>query len=162
MKFGKIFWKKGGAEVIGFISATPLIILSFALLVSVIQLGSIKEQLEYITYQSCRRAIVVSDDDDDGDYLAEANAAAEEYALEKISLIKKADLDSLVVNVELVEDEDEEDPEWLKGNYARCTISVEVEAPLAIMSGVKTSSIVMMIERPASADGDYPWFSVLN
>lgn len=48
---------------------------------------------------------------------------------------------------------------WEKGNYVQCTVSVKIESVTPFLSGTKSASIVMMIEKPASEGSNYPWFN---
>ena len=57
----KKFWKKGSGEIIGFLSVLPVIIFLLVMLISIAQMGSIKERMEYTTYVAGRAAVVQKD-----------------------------------------------------------------------------------------------------
>lgn len=157
----RINWKKGGAEVVGFLCIVPIVIFMFAILITTIQLGKLKERLEYTAYRACRQAVVCKDINKNGDCLDDAEIIAKNIAM--LELERSPDVFNFgSVSTELAllsaEDEDEDDIKWEKGRYVRCTVSVDATTPVAFMSGTKYASIIMMIEAPASEGGDYPWF----
>ena len=59
--FKKSFWIRGSGEIIGFLSILPVIVLLLVMLISIAQMGSIKERLEYTTYVAGRAAVVSKD-----------------------------------------------------------------------------------------------------
>ena len=54
----KTYWQRGGGDIVGFLCTLPCIIFMLVLLISIIQIGSIKERLEYTAYLACRKAVV--------------------------------------------------------------------------------------------------------
>ena len=169
----KSYLEKGSGEVIGFLCILPIIIFMLVILVSVVQLGSIKERLEYTAYVACRKAIVVSDENKNNDYLDDALEAAQKAAeADLVPSGEKFVPGSVKVDLELVQKKDTanktkkkgskdskaEKLTWEKGNYVQCTVSVEVKSLTPFLSGKKSASIVMMIEKPVSEGDSYPWF----
>ncbi len=183
----KQFWRQGSGEIIGFLCVLPVIIFMLAMFVSVVQIGTLEEQLEYVVYNACRQAVVVHDENDDGDYFDDAETLIEDYVKTELGDVKKIDftkedtVDLAIVNADgedastsskkssssktsssktssKKDSSGSDENEWVKGAYLRCTVSAYIEAPLEFMSGTKYSTIVMMIERPATEGGDYPWF----
>ena len=70
---------------------------------------------------------------------------------------------SVKVKLELVENKNAGSSnnsklKWEKGNYVQCTVSVKIKAVTPFLSGRRSASIVMMIEKPAAEGSDYPWF----
>ena len=55
----KEYWEKGSGDIVGFLCTLPCIIIMLVLIVSIIQIGSIKERLEYTAYLACRQAVVI-------------------------------------------------------------------------------------------------------
>ena len=178
----KSFWQCGSGDIVGFLCTLPCIILMLVLLVSIIQLGSIKERLEYTAYLSCRQAVVATDKNGNGSCMDEAKDIAEKIAVEDLKKSKLKYVDgSVKVRLNLVQQREREsgyldtvsEPEdtsvnlgketsslkWEKGNYVQCTVSVKTESVTLFLSGTKSASIVMMIEKPASEGSNYPWFN---
>lgn len=157
-----INWKKGGGEVIGFLCIVPIVIFMFSVLITTLQVGKLKERLEYVAYKACRQAVVCKDRNKDGDYMDDALEAAQDVTELEFERRSPDAFDNGTYTTELTllsaEGEDEEDVVWEKGRYVKCTISVDATTPLAFMSGTKYASIVMMIESPANEGGEYPWF----
>ena len=46
----KIFFEKGSGDIVGFLAMLPVTIFMLVILISMVQLGSIKESLEYTAY----------------------------------------------------------------------------------------------------------------
>lgn len=159
----KKFLKQGSGEILGFLWVSPCIIFILVLLVSVVQLGSIKERLEYTAYLACRQAVVASDTDKDKDYLDDAKKAAKKTAEEDLAKSGlKYEAGSVKVKLKIVgTDKSEKGGKWEKGNYVQCTVSVKVKAVTPFLSGRKSANIVMMIEKPASEGNSYPWLENL-
>ena len=177
--FKKSFWQRGSGDIVGFLCTLPCIILMLVLLVSIIQLGSIKERLEYTAYLACRQAVVATDKNGNGSCMDEAKDIAEKIAVEDLKKSKLKYVDgSVKVRLNLVQQRESghldtvSEPEdtsvnsgketsslkWEKGNYVQCTVSVKIESVTPFLSGTRSASIVMMIEKPASEGSNYPWF----
>lgn len=153
----------------------PTLVFILALIIAVIQVGLVKERLEYTAYLACREAVTCG---------AKNISDAEEFAFTKAQqdlLFKAAkngqikfDINSLEVKLSYADEEESartttgkrsskkknkaEEEKWTKGNYIRCRVSVNVKPALVFMQGVRSATIVMMIEYPASVGEDYPWF----
>lgn len=175
----KSFWQRGSGDIVGFLCTLPCIILMLVLLVSIIQLGSIKERLEYTAYLACRQAVVATDKNGNGSCMDEAKDIAEKIAVEDLKKSKLKYVDgSVKVRLNLVQQRESgyldtvSEPEdtsvnsgketsslkWEKGNNVQCTVSVKIESVTPFLSGTRSASIVMMIEKPASEGSNYPWF----
>lgn len=153
----RVFWRKGGAEIIGFLCTLPSLLFFLMIIITVMQHGTIKERLEFTAYKACRAAIVC-------DNYEEAVTAAKETATNDL-LMSSEKFDSDSISVELFytdgteEDSKEFDKKWKKGEYITCSVSVDIKTPSAILDNRRNSTIVMMIEMPANENGNYPWFS---
>ena len=77
----KSFWQRGSGDIVGFLCTLPCIIFMMVLLVSIIQLGSIKERLEYTAYLACRQAVVATDKNGNGSCMDEAKKIAKKTAV---------------------------------------------------------------------------------
>lgn len=164
----KEYWEKGSGDIVGFLCTLPCIIIMLVLIVSIIQIGSIKERLEYTAYLACRQAVVAPDRNNNGSCADDAKKIATQTAMDDL---EKSQLKfvpgSIKVKLELVENEDDHSKssvskksniKWEKGSYARCTVSVKIKSVTPFLSGIRSASIVMMIEKPATEGSDYPWF----
>lgn len=142
MRKGK-FWKRGSAESFAFICLAPVIIILFALLVSVVQAGSFKEKLEYTTYVAARAA-VVSDSKD----IKEAQKAAKQAAEADLASYG-ADFTDLKVKLSYVYGS-----VWKKGNYVKCEVSVKFHGLTTLVNSRKKFSLVMAIEKTENSVED--------
>lgn len=179
----KKYWKNGSGDIVGFLCTLPCIIIMFVFIVSIIQIGSIKERLEYTAYLACRQAVVAPDRNNNGSCEDDAKKIATQTAMDDLEKSKlKFVSGSIKVKLELVDDEKDaseadydEIPienvlsgkagnsknnkmKWEKGNYVCCTVSVKIKSVTPFLSGIRSASIVMMIEKPATEGSDYPWF----
>ena len=75
------FWKKGSGELLGFICITPILCSLLILLVSIVQIGTIKEKLEYTTYIACRAAVVAEN-------YSDAHKAANQAATQDLQSVQ--------------------------------------------------------------------------
>ena len=135
----KINWKKGGGEIIGFGIVMPMLIVLFCGIISSAQLSMANETLQYSAYSSCRAAVVSSD-------LDIATDRAKTIAKETISKNGSIDINTLDVKLTLMD----ASKGWVKGNFVQCDITVYVDTMMPFTSRDRTSSIIMMIERPAN------------
>lgn len=152
-KLGK-FLKKGSGEVIGFICTLPILLFLMALLVGIVQIGTLKERMEYATYMACRAA-VVSDDYDaataNAQLIAEQNLAsfagiASEIKVE-LAVITEDSAGSSDPKASIPKGKTQKEKVWTKGNMCRCTLTLEVDSVTELLSGKKTCMLSMMIER---------------
>lgn len=135
----KINWKKGGGEILGFGIVMPMLVILFCGIISSAQLAMANETLQYAAYSSCRAAVVSSTQDI-------ALERAETVAREIISQSSVADIDTLDVKLTLMDST----MDWKKGSFVRCDITVYIDTMMPFTSRNRTSSIIMMIERPAN------------
>lgn len=177
----KSFWQRGSGDIVGFLCTLPCIIFMMVLLVSIIQLGSIKERLEYTAYLACRQAVVATDKNGNGSCMDEAKKIAKKTAVAdlkksklkyvngsvkvKLALVQhgsesSGDFDTVTGSEDALKNTGKETSslKWEKGNYVQCTVSVKIKSVTPFLSGTRSASIVMMIEKPASEGSDYPWF----
>lgn len=84
----KIFFEKGSGDIVGFLAMLPVTIFMLVILISMVQLGSIKERLEYTAYLACRKAVVASDTDQDGKYIDDAKKIALQTARDDLAKSK--------------------------------------------------------------------------
>ena len=149
--FTKEFWKQGSGEIIGFMYTLPVLLVLLVMLIGIIQVGALKERLEYTAYVGCRAAVVSKDYD-----MALKNAKETiKNDLESASIHYEPG--SLEVDLKLITEtsDKKKKKEWSKGSYLQCTVKVKVRTVTPFISGFKTSKIVMMIERPVDEMG---WF----
>ena len=119
------FWKKGSGEVFGFLCVSPIMVILLMLLVSIVQMTSLKQKLEYTAYVACRAAVV-------SETLSKAKQAAKvklEYPTGSAT-------------------------RWEKGNYIQCTVAVKANpAGIGLDLGRVKSRIIMAIEKPDESQG---------
>lgn len=148
----KDFWRKGSGEVMGFLFVLPVILTLFLILVSIVQLGSIKEKMEYATYAACRAA-VTSKDFDSAQNAAYSAAEADLLNYSETFFPNTLEVKLTVINGEtskpVLTDREARDS-WKKGSYATCTITIKVKTLINMFQGKRTSSLTMMIESPVS------------
>lgn len=168
--FKRTYWKKGSGDIVGFLCTLPCIITMLVLLISIIQIGSIKERLEYTAYLACRQAVVAPDRNNNGSCMDDAKKIAVQTAMDDL---EKSNLKfvpgSIKVTLTLVDGDTTSksarkniskkgELKWEKGNYVECTVAVKIKAITPFLSGTRSASIVMMVEKPATEGTDYPWF----
>lgn len=136
---GKILWRMGGGELIGFGIVMPMLVFMFCCIISAAQVSMATETLQYVAYSSCRSAVVSTNK-------ATAESRAKTVALEMAEDSGVIETDTMEVTLTLL---DTTLP-WIKGNFVRCDVSVYVKTMAPFTSGVRTASIVMMVERPSS------------
>ena len=52
------YWKRGSAEMVGFIVILPCITFFLVCLAALIQMGMVRSRMEYVAYVACRAAVV--------------------------------------------------------------------------------------------------------
>ena len=80
----KEYWEKGSGDIVGFLCTLPCIIIMLVLIVSIIQIGSIKERLEYTAYLACRQAVVAPDRNNNGSCADDAKKIATQTAMDDL------------------------------------------------------------------------------
>ena len=138
-KNGKILWRKGGGELIGFGIVMPMLVFMFCCIISAAQVSMATETLQYAAYSSCRAAVVSADK-------VTAESRAKTVAMEMAEDSGVIETDTMDVTLTLL---DTTLP-WMKGNFVRCDVSAYVKTMAPFTSGMRTASIVMMVERPSS------------
>ena len=124
------YLEKGSTEVFAFTALAPVMVILFALLVTIVQSGSLKEKLEYTTYVAGRAAVV-----------SETYKDAKQNALK----VAKADLDSYGADYEdlKVTLSYASGKKWKKGSYITCEVSVKFKG-----DNKKSFSLTMAVEKP--------------
>ena len=140
----KKFWKKGSGEIIGFLSVLPVIIFLLVMLISIAQMGSIKERMEYTTYVAGRAAVVQKD------FSSARKAAYETAQRDLLNFSNTFEPGSLKVTLRIIKKtgSSTSNKDWKKGNYLSCTISVNTKTLSPLINEKKSCTITMMIERP--------------
>jgi len=140
----KKFWKKGSGEIIGFLSVLPVIIFLLVMLISIAQMGSIKERMEYTTYVAGRAAVVQKD------FSSARKAAYETAQRDLLNFSNTFEPGSLKVTLRIIKKtgSSTSNKDWKKGNYLSCTISVNTKTLSPLINGKKSCTLTMMIERP--------------
>lgn len=139
--------KRGSGEAITFMAITPVVLIIVVIVVGIIQLGMIKERLEYTVYSACRAA-VVSDD------LKQARQNATKAALNDLQRSGALfDTSTMVLTLKPITSvkgskKDSGGAVWKKGNYLECEISVYVSSTIGFLAGRRSCKKIMMIERP--------------
>lgn len=132
--FEKNYWKKAGGEILSFIVVVPCLFILILTMISVAKIGIEDQTLNFCTYNCCRAAVVSTSLATAQDRAAEIYA--EQYGVDKNTVLQ----DGLVSFVILDGDS------WEKGALLQCTITRDVDSVLAILSGQRTQTIIMMIE----------------
>lgn len=141
------FWEKGGGEVIGFVYILPFIVMLICCIIAAAQVSTIKQQLSYTAYNSCRAAVVSTD---------EATATARGEAIYEGEIGDIATVSTMggtpytPFELEVLDG-----AVWEKGSFVKCTVRLYVETLLPFTSGIREESIVMMIENEAPGSFGY-------
>lgn len=141
----KINWKRGGGELVGFSISIMFLSIIFVLFLYIVELGLAKVAVEEAVYLSARSAVVC-------DNYQEGREAA--YKRAKEALTNSAiglNLDKLEVDIEVVSGTayDSGEPQWEKGALLKCNVRVPLVGTGRDNMSSVSSSIFMMIERPA-------------
>lgn len=135
------FWKKGSVEVFSYICILPAVFMLMVMVVGMVQLGTLKEKMEYTTYVACRAAAA-------SETKAKAKINAQEVAEENLKGLTNSYEDgSLKVNIKCISGKiGKSTSKWEKGNYVQCDLTVNATTITPFIKGKKTYSIVMAIE----------------
>lgn len=148
--------KKGSGELIAFTAITPSIMMIIALMVSIIQIATFKEKLEYATYVAARAAAVspsLETAEENAKKAAELNLGSVGNSYDKstlqttIKVIEGEPPETASSNVAV--SEENEATGWTKGNYIECEVSARAKPVFKILTGaasVKKCKITMLIE----------------
>lgn len=129
------YCKKAGGELLGFCLIAPLIIVFIWTIVGAAQISDANQKLNYCAYNTCRSAVVC-----DGFETAQ-NKAQETYELQ-FGVDNYTTFSYDPCTIELIGTDDT----WEKGRYIRCTVRYYVTTLTPFISGIRESSIVMMVE----------------
>lgn len=140
--------KKGNGELLGFVVCMPVFIFLLVLIISLTQIALAKEELEYVAYTSARSAVVAENFDD---ALTNAEAIVNEMA--RTSGYDNPSVEILINDVPVVRGSN---VAWNKGVFIKVRVSFDVDAMVDFLDGPRSSSIVMMVERPALTGGGTP------
>jgi ABC-type Na+ efflux pump permease subunit len=134
-----------GDEILGFAIILPMILTVIIVCISTAQIGTFNEKLTTVAYNSCRAAVVCE---------TSTKALKEAKTVYKHNLTPNT---TEYVKLEILKDEEGntygnplDAEEWVKGNYVRCTVYYKLDTLMPYTSGVRTASIVMMIENDKS------------
>jgi Flp pilus assembly protein TadG len=58
----KLFWQKGGGEIIGFAYVLPFIVMLICCIIAAAQISITNQRLSYTAYNACRSAVVSVDE----------------------------------------------------------------------------------------------------
>lgn len=143
-KAREINWKKGSGEIVGFTMILPVITFIFCAMVAVAQVGLIRQKLEYTAYTAGRAAVV-------SDTKSRAKERAAKIAKESLKGTGGGLKDNSIKTSVVILDSNKK---WEKGKFVRIKVEAYVRAVMPFTSGKRESTIVMMIERPATDDGN--------
>lgn len=152
LKQRKINWKRGASELLSLAIALPIILMMIFAIVNVIQVGLVRQSLEYTAYLAGRSA-VVCDTYDRG-----LNSAENAMRLSLSNSTFGIDPDDATIRIKLVAGTtaatgatrpDESGIRWEKGALAEITISTPQYNFMGIDIGEMKATIYMMVERPA-------------
>lgn len=132
------YWKKAGGEMLSFALIIPCILTLICGIIAAAQVSHINQTLSYCVYNACRAA-AVSDSKD----LAEERAKSV-YA-NQMGLENSEEFDYEPCMLELTGDT------WEKGAFVKCTVKYYIKTFMPFTSGIRTQSIVMMIENGGSS-----------
>ena len=130
-------WKRGSGEAIGFGICMTFMTMFLVYLIGFFILTRTTNQMENAANLIARK-IVVCDSIEDARVFAQDKA--EEYLTDYMSVIST---DSIEAKVEYTAGSDRE---WEKGNYITLFLTVDIDSHMPVMSGLKTVTVMMMIE----------------
>lgn len=150
----KINWKKGSSELISMTICLPLLLFIIYAMVGVIQLGLMRQTLEYTVYASTRAA-VVCDNPTDAQIQARNTAVT---TLENTTF--GGDVDNIQVNLKLVGGTSQaggtgasasamDGIRWEKGALLQCEIVVPMFNFSILGKDSMRTTLFMMVENPA-------------
>lgn len=142
----KKFFKRGNGELLGFAVCLPAFTFLLVLIVTIAQIALAKEHLEYCAYTAARSAVVAENFDD---ALDNANAIVEE--MREQGGYSSASVQIIINGAEVSSGDS---VAWNKGVFITVKVTFHVDTFIDSLSGDRSASIVMMVERPAAAGGD--------
>ena len=141
-----INWRRGSSELIGFALIIPLLATLMFTIITVMQLGLVRQSLEYATYMGARAAVVCED------YSTALTQAQTTARMTLGNSTYGVDQNSVSVRLELVGGTSSTSGSgitWEKGALLKCEVSAPINQFINILSGDMTSCIYVMVERPA-------------
>ena len=152
MQKKKSFWKRGVAEILGFGCALPFMILVICAIFSATQISLASEQLLYAAYSAGRAAVVTATEADGRNRTEEIIEAmysdmncivdflpSETNTKAKAEKLGKNDIYCVIEYVNKGSD-------WYKGSIIRCTVYQYISPLMPFTAGVRSQSLVMMVE----------------
>lgn len=147
----KINWKKGSAEIIGFVIVLPAMMLILMGLIGVAQLGLARNALEQAAYIGCRAAVVREDKE------SAQNAAENAVRMRLEQGTFGLSSDDIVVTLEpvagITDTETGNTPKWVKGSMVDMSVEVKINTFLPFFPDTMQTHICMMVEQPAEVFG---------
>lgn len=150
----KINWKKGSSELISMTICLPLLLFIIYAMVGVIQLGLMRQTLEYTVYASTRAAVVCDNPTD-------AQLQARNIAVTTLANTTfGGDIDNIQVNLKLVGGTSQASGagasassmngiRWEKGALLQCEIVVPMFNFSILGKDSMRTTLFMMVEKPA-------------
>lgn len=150
----KINWKKGSSELISMTICLPLLLFIIYAMVGVIQLGLMRQTLEYTVYASTRAAVVCDNPTD-------AQLQARNIAVTTLANTTfGGDIDNIQVNLKLVggtsqtsgpsaSEHSMDGIRWEKGALLQCEIVVPMFNFSILGKDSMRTTLFMMVEKPA-------------
>lgn len=146
LKKEKVDWRRGSSELISMAIVFPMIFMLIFAIIGVIQIGLVRQTLEYTAYLSGRAAVVCE---------TEEQGKAEAISAARTALANSTfgiDVDEVDVELNLVGGTTSTESAgitWEKGALLECKISVPAQQYYTFAHGSMSSTIYMMVERPA-------------
>lgn len=139
----KRYISKGSAELLSLTLILPFLTLAFSFVLAMYQYSTALQELDFTTYRACRKAVVCENVQD---AKKEAIKGAEEIFGEGTAYSVK--IEQVIYDTDKQTYTVQSDIDWKKGNYIRLTVTEYVDTISPFISGNKSRSIIMMIERP--------------
>lgn len=142
----KVNWKKGSSELVSMAIVLPIIFMLIFSVIGIIQIGLVRQTLEYTAYLSGRAAVVC-------ETLEEAKVEALSAAKMTISQSTfGVNPDNVVVDLQLVGGTSSTTGSgitWEKGALLSCKVSIPAYDYITLSDATFSTTIYMMVERPA-------------
>jgi len=141
-----ICWRRGSSELIGFALIIPLLAALIFTIITIMQLGLVRQTLEYATYMSARSAVVCED------YSTALTQAQTTARMTLANSTYGVDSDNVGVHLELVGGTSSTSGSgitWEKGALLKCEVTAPISQFINILDGDMSSCIYVMVERPA-------------
>jgi len=139
-----MFLNKASAELLSLTLVLPFLTLAFSFVLAMYQYSTTIQELDFATYRACRSAVVC---ENYNDAMKQATNSASEILKNDAKYNVK--IEQVVYNTKNKTYTTKSNIEWLKGNYIKVTVTEYVDTISPFISGNKSRTIIMMIERPA-------------